>query len=249
MSLKSVLRVTLTTFALAGVMSPAMADDVDLRFGGTQEDFDLAMQDLQAAFSFKPLAPAEPLGITGFHAGLIASYTGIENEQAWRNISGGQDFEDLGMVAIAAGKGLPFGIDIGAFIADVPNSNVNLFGAELRYAFAEGGVATPAIGLRLAYTRLNGVDELDFDTKSIDISISKGFTLLTPYVGVGRVFSSATPHVEDPVLGVPAYRKSDNSDNKFYGGVRISLTLLQVSAEIDQTGENTSYNLRLALGF
>lgn len=243
MSIKFVLGRSLAALAVVGAMSPAFADDIDLLPVGSQQDFDLAMQDLQAAFSFKPMAPAEPLGITGFHVGVIGSYTGIENEDSWRRLTGG-DFEDLGVVAIAAGKGLPFGIDVGAFLADVPNSNVSLFGAEVRYAFSEGGIATPAIGLRLAYTKLNGLDELDFDTKSVDISISKGFTLVTPYVGVGRVFSSATPNITGATYG-----KSDNSDNKFYGGVRISLALLQITAELDQTGKNSSYNLRLALGF
>ncbi len=222
---------------------PAVASDIDLvPFGGDQQDFERAMQDLQAAFSFKSLAPAEPLGITGFHAGVIASYTGVENKDSWRRISGGQSFDDLGVIAIAAGKGLPFGIDVGAFIADVPDSNVSLMGAEVRYAFMEGGVATPAVGLRVAYTKLSGVDELDFDTKSIDLSVSKGLTLLTPYVGIGRVFSSAKPDV----LG---YEDANNSDNKFYGGVRISLALFKITLEMDQTGENTSYNGRIALGF
>ncbi len=235
------LRHSLAAVLIASTL-PAVASDIDLLPTGNQRDFELAMQDLQAAFSFKPLAPAEPMGITGFHAGVIASYTGVENEQSWKAISGGQSFDDLGVVAIAAGKGLPFGIDVGAFIADVPDSNVSLMGAELRYAFLEGGIATPAVGLRVAYTKLSGVDELDFDTKSVDLSISKGLTLLTPYVGVGRVFSSAKPNV----LG---YKDVDNSDNKFYGGVRISLALFKLTVELDQTGENTSYNARLALGF
>lgn len=228
--------------ALIAASAPAIASDIDFVAGGPQRDFELAMQDLQAAFSFKPMAPAEPLGITGFHAGVIASYTGVENQSSWKRISGGQSFDDLGVIAIAAGKGLPFGIDVGAFIADVPDSNVSLFGAEVRYAFLEGGVATPAVGLRMAYTKLSGVDELDFDTKSVDLSISKGLTLFTPYVGVGRVFSSAKPDV----LG---YKDVNNSDNKFYGGMRISLALFKVTVEVDQSGENTSYNARVALGF
>lgn len=222
----------------------AFASDVDISGLGTKQDFENAMKDLQGAFSFKPMAPAEPLGVTGFHAGVMASYTGVENEDAWRNISG-HSFDDLGVIALAAGKGLPFGIDVGAFIADVPDSNVSLMGAEVRYAFAEGGIATPAIGLRLAYTKLSGVDELDFNTKSVDLSISKGLTFVTPYVGLGRVFSSANYKGSTPAL----YDEADNSDNKFYGGVRLSLALFKVTAEIDQTGDNTSYNLRLALGF
>lgn len=240
----------LTALLLATVALPAAADDIDFPAvtPGSQQDFERAMTDLTAAFSFKPLAPAEPLGTLGFHVGVIGSYTGIENEDAWRSLTG-EDFEDLGVLALAAGKGLPFGIDVGAFLADVPNSNVSLYGAELRYAISEGGIATPAIGLRAAYTKLEGIDELDFDTKSLDLSISKGFVMLTPYVGIGRVFGTATPNGINSLAEGGDLEEADVNENKYYAGVRFSLLLIKFTAEIDQTGDNTSYALRASFGF
>lgn len=236
--------------ALSLISGVAAASDIEFPAvtSGSQADFEAAMQDLTAAFSFKPLAPAEPLGLIGFHAGVMASYTGVENEDSWRSLTG-SGFDDLGVIAIAAAKGLPFGIDVGAFVADVPDSNVSLYGAELRYALAEGGVATPAIGIRLSYTKLEGVDELDFDTKAVDLSISKGLTFITPYVGVGRVFSTATPNGIFSTAEARDLKEADINENKFYGGVRFALLLLNVTAEIDQTGDNSSYNLRLSFAF
>nr|MBV6629130.1 hypothetical protein [Oceanococcus sp. HetDA_MAG_MS8] len=232
----------LVVAGMAGATLSAQAADINLQPFATQGDFEAAMQDLTAAFSYKPLQPAEPAGTLGFNLGIVASYTGIENEQAWRNITG-EDFDDLGMIALAATKGLPLGIDVGAFIADVPDTNVSLYGAEIRYAFMEGGIATPAVGLRLAHTWVEGVDDLEFDTTSVDVSVSKGFPLVTPYVGAGRVFGTADPQ------GITTLSEADINENKFYAGVRFSLLLFKATAELDQTGDNTSYNLRLGFGF
>ena len=63
-------------------------------------------------------------------------------------------------------KGLPYNIDIGASMA-VPNSDIKLMGFEARYALLEGSAATPALGLRAAYSKLSGVDQLDFNSKSL----------------------------------------------------------------------------------
>src|SRR5205809_689848 len=77
--------------------------------------------------------------------------------------------------------------------AAVPSTNIKLYGGELRYAIGPGGIAMPAIGVRGSYTKLTGVDQLDFDTKGVDLSISKGFTIFTPYAGVGKVWVASTP--------------------------------------------------------
>src|SRR5438034_2379749 len=52
-------------------------------------------------------------------------------------------------------------------------TNIKLYGGELRYAIVPGGAAMPAIGVRGSYTKLTGVAQLDFDTKGLDLSISK----------------------------------------------------------------------------
>src|SRR5690606_3414190 len=88
-------------------------------------------------------------------------------------------------------KGLPLNFDVGAFVATVPGTGMRNYGAQLRYALIEGGVVTPAVGLRAAVTRLAGVDDLAYDTRSLDVSISKGFGPLTPYAGYGRTWASA----------------------------------------------------------
>ncbi len=207
-----------------------------------QADFAAVAEDMTGALSFKPLNPSEPLGLVGFHVGGALSYTELENRGAWRRLTG-SGFSEFAVAGVRAGKGLPFGLDVGGFYAEVLDSNVELWGAELRYAIAEGGLVSPALGLRLAYSESLGIDDFDFSTASIDLSVSKGFAIATPYAGVGRVWGRA-----EPGSGVPLSTE-EPSNNKFYAGVRLNLVLVVLVLEADNTGRNTSFNLRAGIGF
>lgn len=221
---------------------PAHADDIRIQTtASSQSDLQRVARDMSAAFGYKPLNPAEALGLLGFRIDALASYTETENPGAWRSITGDR-FNELTLLGVAVGKGFPFGLDFGAFAADVVDTNASLFGAEVRYAFAEGGIIAPALGLRAGYTKLTGADDLEFSTRSLDVSISKGFTLLTPYVGAGRVWGKL-----DPEAGI-ALNEEEANENKLFAGVRISLALLKIVLEADNTGDNTSYNLRVGFG-
>jgi len=57
--------------------------------------------------------------------------------------------------------------------SSVPDTNLKFWGAEIRYAFLEGGALTPALALRGTYTTLSGVDQLALDTRGLELSISK----------------------------------------------------------------------------
>lgn len=232
---------SLALFLLACAASgPAFADDIRLQPTAVQADLQAVARDMVAAFSYKPLNPAEPLGVLGFRLDAVASYTETEDRGAWGRVTGG-DFSNLPLLGLAVGKGLLLGLDVGAFAAQVVDSNAQLYGAEVRYAMVDGGLVTPAVGLRAAYTKLSGADDLDFSARSLDVSISKGFALLTPYAGVGRVWGRLDP--DSATLS-----RADANENKLFAGLRVSLALIKVVLEADNTGDNTSYNLRVGIG-
>ena len=155
-----------------------------------QSEFRTLSEDLGAALSYKPVTPAAPLGVTGFDIGMEVTQTDMsKSSQIWSKATGGgSSISKLYIPKLHIDKGLPFGIDVAAFYSKIPSTNISLVGAELRYAILEGGIAMPAVAVRGAYTKLGGVDQLSFDTKSLDISISKGFAMFTPYAGVGQVW-------------------------------------------------------------
>lgn len=228
-------------FLLLSPAAQAVDFDFDIQPGATQDDFESIAEDVAALLSPKTLTPAEPMGITGFGVGVYGSYLETESAGAWQRVTG-EDIDEIGMVGVMAQKGLPLGIDIGASYSWVPDSDVKIFGAEVRYALLEGGVATPAIGLRGSYSTLNGVDEVDFDSYGIELAISKGFGPLTPYAGVGQVWTELKPGSE---FGLD---KEKIDDTRFFVGLRLS-ALIGLTPEYERVGDRDVFNLRFGFAF
>ncbi|HEY0635497.1 MAG TPA: hypothetical protein VGE00_08945 [Gammaproteobacteria bacterium] len=210
-----------------------------------QEGFRLLSEDLGAALSYKALAPAEPLGITGFDIGIEMTATQLEHSKLFDAVTTGSNFDSLPVAKLHVHKGLPFNIDVGAFLSEVPDSNIKLTGAELRYAFLEGGVAMPALALRGTYTKLSGVDELDLSTRGLELTISKGLAMFTPYAGVGKVWTTSTPNLPDTA---PVQLEEEKfSQNKMLVGANLNMGLMNLAVEGDKTGDATTYGLKLGL--
>lgn len=230
------------TIAMA---TPAVAnDDLDSIFALNQSQFRLLAEDLGAALSYKPLTPAEPLGLVlGLDMGIEVTATQIENKAELDIATSGDAPSTLIVPKLHVHKGLPFGFDVGALYSQVPDTNITLWGAELRYAIVDGSTVMPAIGLRASFTTLEGVDQLDLETRSLDISVSKGFAIFTPYIGIGTVWITATPQ------NIPTLTEEDFKETKVFGGLNINLAILNLALEADTTGEALSYGAKVGLRF
>jgi hypothetical protein len=229
------------------VSLPVAAKDLNQIGNLTQDEFHGLTQDLGAALSYKPLAPAEPLGLFGFDLGVAATDTKIKNTQAFNNAGAG-DISNIAVPSLRFNLGLPFGIDAGVMAGAAPGTNVRLYGGELKWAFIKGGTAMPAIALRGSYTQLAGVDQLDLNTRGLDLSISKGFAMFTPYAGIGKVWTASTPKDIPASFPTPPSKESI-SQNKYFVGVNINILLVNLVVEADKTGDDTSYGLKLGFKF
>ena len=228
---------------LALGIAPAHAANLDnIAALASQTEFRLLSEDLGAALSYKPLTPATPLGITGFDIGVQAVYTEFNSSGLYKAATNSDD-TSIVLPQVHVYKGLPFGFDIGASYAALPDGNIRLWGAELRYAILSGGPATPAIGLRASYTSLQGVSQLALRTTGLDLSISKGFAFITPYAGIGSVWVTSTPD------SATTWSGEDFRLNKYYLGVNMNLAVINIAVEGDRTGEATSYGLKLGWRF
>jgi len=229
---------------LFAVSLPAAASNIDNLKALSQSEFRALSEDLGAALSYKPLTPTTPLGITGFDLGLAVTATKIENSALLQKAGAG-DHSTLPVPSLRLNKGLPLDIDVGLMVGAVPGTNIRLYGGELRYAIVSGGAALPAIGIRGSYTKLTGVDQLDFNTKGVDLSISKGFLMFTPYAGVGKVWAASTPKDIPP----PGLSKESFSLNKVFVGFNLNFGLTNLAFEGDRTGKATSYGAKLGFRF
>lgn len=223
----------------------AFAQELTLSGLGGQPAFRALSEDLGSALSYKPNTPTEPLaGLIpfGFDVGLSLTSTKLANANKY-----GAALENettFLLPTLRAHVGLPFGIDIGAAYASVPGSNIKYTGGELRYAIMSGGLVLPAVGIRGSMTKMSGVDGLAFDTKGLDLSVSKGFAFATPYAGLGKVWVSSD--ATGAGLGLNA---EDFSQNKYFVGLGMNLMVMNINLEADKTGDATSYSAKLGFRF
>lgn len=220
--------------------SVSMGGDIDSVGSLNQNLFKDLTADLGAALSYKAIRPAEPMGTLGFDIGFEVTSTKMESD-ALEQATSGNAPNELIVPKLHVSKGLPFGFDVGAFYTSVPSSNIGLVGGELSYALFEGGVVSPAVSVRGTYSRLTGVDQLDMTTKGLELSISKGFAFFTPYAGVGQVWIDSATNVglEDESL----------TKNKYFLGFNLNLGLMNIAAETEQTGDNTSTSAKIGVRF
>jgi hypothetical protein len=248
--------VTLATAASLGGLSNAhAATDIDqlsnlvtvLGLAQAQDAYLALSEDLGGAIAYRSVSPAEPLGITGFDLGVEVTNSKMESSDEWiAAISDGKELDSILMPRVHLHKGLPMGFDIAAFYTGSSNSNVDVTGAQLRYALVKGGVATPAIGIRLTYSKLDGIDDLDMSTQGAELAISKGFAFLTPYASVGKVRVTSTPGGAAKLAGLVEEEFTLNRSNV---GLNMNFTLMNLVLDYDKTGDVASSTLKFGFRF
>ena len=214
-------------------VQPAFAANINVG-ALTQAQFFAFSQDMGAALSYKAAEPAAPLGVTGFDVGVAATSTQLQNSALLQK-AGGPNTGSLVIPKLQIEKGLPFNIDVGAFYSAIPTTNISLYGGELRYAILEGGVTQPAVSVRGALSKLSGVTGWSLDTKSLDVSVSKGFAFLTPYAGAGSVWTNST---------ATGFSDASFRQNKVFLGANANFGLANFALEYDKTGTIPSYTAK-----
>lgn len=242
-------RLMLTITASFLLLSGGQALAWELDFPGaasfTQSEFKDLSKELGAAIAYRNLAPAEPLGITGFDVAVQGSFIDIKSDSSYWNKAAGDAPGYVGYPSVRVRKGLPFGIDVGAMYSQVIDTDIKLFGVEVSKAILEGSVATPALGVRATYTKLSGVDELDMQTAGIDASISKGFIFLTPYAGAGMLWVDSEPN---GVLDTAVNEEKMWQPRGFVGMKITPLPLIGITAEVEYA-TRPIYSLKAGVSF
>jgi hypothetical protein len=232
--------VTMLSLVITG---EALAKDINFITGTVQSEFKDISKGLGAALSYKNTAPAAPLGITGFDIGVESAFMSVDSDY-WDKAFNNNAPSFIPIPKVRVRKGLPLGIDIGAMYSYLPDSNIRLYGAEVGYAILEGGVASPAVGVRGTYTKLTGVDQLDFQTAGVDASVSKGFLILTPYAGAGMLYVDSKGKKE-----IAALKEEKIWLPRYFVGAKLSpFPLFGITAEAEYSSRPV-YSLRVALSF
>jgi hypothetical protein len=243
--MKRVLLSILLSFCVSA-WAVAGDNDINMReFPDNKELFGDLIKDLGAAMSYRAVTPAEPLGLLlGIDVGLEVTGSKMKNElDGWKTATSSNGNDTIYNGKIHVHKGLPLGIDVGAFVGSIADSNIQSLGGEIKYAILKGTTVTPALAVRGSYTTMRGVDDLDLNTAGVELSISKGFLMLTPYAGLGAI------RYEGEGVGVNNTKFDSESDTlaKYFLGVNFNMGLVNFAAEADKTGESSSYSAKFGL--
>lgn len=246
----------------AGMSTSVSAAGLDINslIAGTkaqyQPKFTALTEDMTSALSYKAVSPAARLGggllLVGFDVGAEVSLTELANKDSYLSSlpSGVDSISYLPVPKLHAIVGIPFGIDAGLVYATVPGVDMSYMGGELKYSFVSGNIALPAIAVRGTYTQLQGIDEFKLSTYGWEVGVSKGFgvgIVITPYASGGQVYGNSSSNIE--VLGVKAFDDESISQWKYSLGLNLKLALLNLAAEMDQTGDAQTYSMKVGLRF
>ena len=201
-------------------------------------------RDLAAALQFKQVAPPLPLGVRGFEIGLEASATDIDDQADYWTLVTDHPPDYLVIPKVHLIKGLPGRIDVEGMVTFLPSADILLWGLAGKWTWLDHGERGLATSLRLSFTDLNGVDELDFTTVGGDIAVGRSFRWVDPYVGGGVAWVVSTARVKAAQGDVLVTEKESFLTLHAFAGCRLYLPLAAITAELDW-GERPTVSARL----
>jgi hypothetical protein len=225
--------------------APVMAADISFQSGMTQQLFQDFSKYAASVLVYRAVEPAAPLGLTGFNVGVEATATSLDSgNDYWKKAFQNQDAPSFVVAPkIHLQKGLPFDIDVGLVFSQVPSTNIQYWGGELKYTAFKGGALWPAIAVRGTYSQLLGVDQLDFKNYGLELTASKGFGIgikIIPYASIGQNWFESAP--KNLPLGI-SLGKENFSLIRYAAGAQLQLTIFSITAEADYL-QVPSYTLR-----
>jgi len=225
----------------------ASAEDIKLQPTLTKSQLEDIAKNIGSVIYFNPSSPNGGLGITGFDVAAEATFTRINLDSAAMQNST-EDNQDwnfvVPMTKIHLQKGLPYNINIGGYYGSVPMTNIKAWGLEASYDILEGTLATPAVSVRTTFSQLQGIDDLEARTASLEAYISKGFLILKPYAGVAAI----NTNLEEKSAYVD-YENVNVMQYKGIAGLQITpFPLLKINAEV-AVGDNTQFSLKAGIRF
>lgn len=231
-------------------MQAQSGSDIEFDPDITQAEFETFSSLLAQAIYATPVEPAHARGLLGFDIGVAATAVPVDPAATYWTKAVNDDFTISDHVAVprlVASKGLSFGT-ISATYAKVPDTDIQLWGAAYDMPLTSGGIASPTIALRGAYSQLRGVEQLDLTTYGAEVFISKGFGPITPYAAAGYARYNSEGRINGLPGGSTITLTDDGNMKRYTLGVKISMFIPKLVVEATQ-GEERSYAAKVSFGF
>jgi hypothetical protein len=211
----------------------------------TRGDFEAFHRRFSSDAYFYPRHSAAPLGLIGFEVYADATYEDKFDDQSFNRTAVDGDYTGgfLSVARVGARKGLPGGVDLGLAYGKTLNGDVKLISAEIQYAILHGGLLEPALSVRVTGTRTVNAAAYELNQYGADVLLSKGFTVLTPYIGVGFIRSQGK--LSRGLLGT---FEDTETQGVAFAGVTLNLLLPKINFEVEK-GEAVQAAVRVGFGF
>ncbi len=190
-----------------------------------------------------PRHGAAPLGLTGFDVFVdVAVDRGFDDEPfAGTVIDGSLSGGFLSVARVGVRKGLPGGFDLGVAYGQTLGGDVKLASADLQWAIIKGGVLSPALSVRVTGTETLSPRAYDLRQYGAELLFSKGFTVLTPFVGAGIVSSRGK------LDGSLQSLRETDTQGIAYAGITLNLLLPKITVEVEKA-EVVQASVRVGIG-
>jgi hypothetical protein len=240
-SLRAPFALTLLLAAL-----PAAAGAWEVRPTAGSSDFAAFHYRFSSAAYAYPRHRAAPLGLVGWEVWVDSSWDDDFDDEPF--VAGAIDGDltggGLAVARVGARKGLPGGFDLGLSYGRALGGDAKLVSAELQWAWIDGGPLKPAVAFRLTGTRSLDPRAYELEQFGAEVLVSKGFTVLTPFVGGGYVRS--TGRLERTAGG--SFERTTNGPVLF-AGATLNLLLPKITVEVEKGEEAVQAALRVGFGF
>lgn len=217
---------------LSGDANFALSDDDGPLLTPDNHSYARLLSQLSAAVAPGLLAPVTTRGPSGFDVAFDTNVTSLDNNASyWRRGTRGSSRDAtcagrnddvrsaLTVSRLRFTRGLPLGLSIGANVGKLQRTSLWVVGAELKLALFEGLTQpwAPALGVRLATSRLVGDATIGLTTLSSDVVVSKEWVALralkvVPYVAVGSLWTHARSGQVDLTPNVDALACAHGAD-------------------------------------
>ena len=201
-------------------------------------------RDLAAALDFKQTAPPASLGPHGFEAGIEVAATDIDDQADYWRLVTDHPPDYLIIPKLRLLKGLPRHVDGESMLSYLPSTDIFLWGAAAKWTAVEEDRGIPATSLRLGFSNLRGVDELDFTTVGLDLAAGYSWSAIEPYVGIGGLWVSSKARVRAEDRDVLVTEREQFTPGHAFAGFRLYLPMIAITTELDW-GERPTVSARL----
>ena len=198
-------------------------------------------ENLGAAQSHKALTRKDTSGASALNVGVELTSTTIERNSVLEEFASKDSPNTVYLPKFQINTQQRYGWNAGAFYSSVPSSEIEIYGGELSYSLNSRHDYLPSLSVRGTYSQLTGIDDLFLTSTGVELSVSKGFSGLTPYAGIG------TTRI-DGEYQLDGYTSS-LTHNKYFLGLQFDLGMFSLSAEAEQTDEESSTKAKMGFRF